>query len=168
MSQAVLGNQKIQNYEGTSLARLRGKALMDWLPEDREIFVSKLNHLKSYYEELKDFESLSFQHYIQDKVARRAVERLLQLVVEVACDINNFVLSKKGIVAESYHDSFLKMGEAEIIEKAVALKLARTTGLRNRIIHEYGEYKDEVVYKNISIFIEFYGKYLKILTSKVF
>jgi len=122
---------------------------MDWLPEDREIFVSKLNHLKSYYEELKDFESLSFQHYIQDKVARRAVERLLQLVVEVACDINNFVLSKKGIVAESYHDSFLKMGETEII-------------------HQYGEYKDEVVYKNISIFIEFYGKYLKILASKVF
>jgi len=141
---------------------------MDWLPEDREIFVSKLNHLKSYYEELKDFESLSFQHYIQDKVARRAVERLLQLVVEVACDINNFVLSKKGIVAESYHDSFLKMGETEIIGKDVASKFARTTGLRNRIIHEYGEYKDEVVYKNISIFIEFYGKYLKILASKVF
>jgi len=44
--------------------------------------------------------------------------------------------------------------------------LARTTGLRNRIIHEYGEYKDEVVYKNISIFIEFYGKYLKILANK--
>ena len=24
------------------------------------------------------------------------IERLLQLVVEVACDINNFILSKKG------------------------------------------------------------------------
>ena len=109
---------------------------------------------------------LSFQHYIQDKVARRAVERLLQLVVEVACDINNFVLSKKGIIAESYYDSFLKMGEAEIIEKAVALKLAKTTGLRNRIIHEYGEYKDEVVYKNVSIFIEFYGIYFRTLADK--
>ncbi|MEK6729572.1 MAG: HepT-like ribonuclease domain-containing protein, partial [Planctomycetota bacterium] len=88
--------------------------------------------------------------------------------VEVACDINSFILSKKGIVAESYHDSFLKMGEAKIVENPVALKLANTTGLRNRIIHEYGEYKDEIVYKNVSIFIEFYGKYLKTLASTFF
>ncbi|HHT9115787.1 MAG: DUF86 domain-containing protein [Planctomycetes bacterium] len=141
---------------------------MNWLLEDKEIFISKLNYLKNYYEELKSFESLSFQEYVQDKIKRRAVERLLQLIVEVACDINSFILSKKGIVPESYHDSFTKLGEAGIIEKDVASKLARTTGLRNRIIHEYGEYKDEVVYKNISIFIEFYGKYLKILASKVF
>lgn len=141
---------------------------MNWLPDDKEIFIGKLDYLKNYYEELRSFESLSFQEYVQDKIKRRAVERLLQLIVEVACDINSFILSKKRIVPESYHDSFTKLDEAGIIEKEVALKLARTTGLRNRIIHEYGEYKDEVVYKNISIFIEFYGKYLKILASKAF
>lgn len=141
---------------------------MDWLPEDKEILVSKIGHLKNYFEELENFGSLGFHEYLQDKIKRRAIERLLQLVVEVACDINNFILSKKGIVAESYHDSFLKMGEAEIVEVPVALKLAKTTGLRNRIIHEYGEYKDEVVYKNVSIFIEFYGKYLKTLASMFF
>ena len=107
---------------------------MNWLREDKEIFISKLNYLKNYYEELKSFESLLFLQYIEDKIKRRAIERLLQLIVE----------------------------------KDIASKLARTTGLWNRIIHEYGEYKDEVVYKNISIFIEFYGKYLKILGSKVF
>lgn len=141
---------------------------MNWLPDDKEILLSKLNYLKNYYEELKSFTLLSFNQYIQDKIRRRAVERLLQLIVEVACDINSFVLSKRGVTAESYHDSFMKMGEAGIIEKDIASKLARTTGLRNRIIHEYGEYKDEVVYKNISIFIEFYGKYLKILAGKFF
>jgi len=141
---------------------------MNWLPDDKEIFISKLNYLKNYYEELKSFELLNFHQYIQDKIKRRAIERLLQLIVEVSCDINSFILSKNGITAESYYESFVKMGEAGIIEKDMALKLARTTGLRNRIIHEYGEYKDEVVYKNISIFVEFYGKYLKILASKVF
>jgi len=141
---------------------------MNWSQEDNEILVSKLNYLRNYYEELKTFESLSFRQYMDDKIRRRAVERLLQLIVEVACDTNNFILSKKNIIAESYHDSFLKMDEAGIIEKDVALKLSRTTGLRNRIIHEYGEYKDEVVYKNISIFIEFYGKYLKTLANTFF
>ena len=139
---------------------------MNWLREDKEIFISKLTYLKNYYEELKSFESLVFLQYIEDKIKRRAIERLLQLIVEVACDINSFVLSKSGVTAESYHDSFIKMGETGIVEKDIASKLARTTGLRNRIIHEYGEYKDEVVYKNISIFIEFYGKYLKTLANK--
>ncbi len=139
---------------------------MNWLPDDKEIFIGKLNYLKNYYEELKSFESLSLHQYTQDKIKRRAIERLLQLIVEVACDINSFVLSGKGITAESYHDSFMKMDEVGIVEKDIALKLARTTGLRNRIIHEYGEYKDEVVYKNVSIFIEFYGKYLKTLANK--
>ncbi|MBI5307934.1 MAG: DUF86 domain-containing protein [Planctomycetes bacterium] len=138
---------------------------MDWLSEDKEILISKIGHIRNYFEELKSFKPVGFHEYLQDKIRRRAIERLLQLVVEVACDINSFVLSKKGIVAESYHDSFLKMGELEMIERPVALKLAKTTGLRNRIIHEYGEYKDEVVYKNIEIFIEFYGKYLKTLAG---
>ncbi len=141
---------------------------MDWLSEDKEILVSKIGHLKNYFEELKSFETIGFHEYLQDKMRRRAIERLLQLVVEVACDINSFILSKKGIVAESYHDSFLKMSEVEIVERPVALKLANTTGLRNRIIHEYGEYKDEIVYKNVSIFIEFYGKYLKTLANTFF
>jgi uncharacterized protein YutE (UPF0331/DUF86 family) len=141
---------------------------MNWAQEDNEILVSKLNYLRNYHEELRTFESLTSRQYVDDKIKRRAVERLLQLMVEVACDINNFILSKKNIIAESYHDSFLKMDEAGIIEKDIVLKLARTTGLWNRIIHEYGEYKDEVVYKNISIFVEFYGKYLKILANKFF
>ena len=41
---------------------------MNWLLEDKEIFISKLNYLKNYYEELKSFESLSFQEYVQDKI----------------------------------------------------------------------------------------------------
>ncbi len=41
---------------------------MNWLREDKEIFISKLNYLKNYYEELKSFESLPFLQYIEDKI----------------------------------------------------------------------------------------------------
>ena len=57
---------------------------MDWLSEDKEILVSKIDHLKNYLEELKSFEPVGFHEYLQDKTRRRAIERLLQLVVEVA------------------------------------------------------------------------------------
>jgi uncharacterized protein YutE (UPF0331/DUF86 family) len=78
---------------------------MNWLREDKEIFIGKLNYLKNYYEELKSFESLVFPQYIEDKIKRRAIERLLQLIVEVACDINSFILSKKGIVSSMNTES---------------------------------------------------------------
>lgn len=35
---------------------------------NKEIFISKLNYLKNYYEELKSFESLPFLQYIEDKI----------------------------------------------------------------------------------------------------
>jgi hypothetical protein len=41
---------------------------MKWFQEDKDIFASKLDYLKNYYEELKSFESLSFQEYVQDKI----------------------------------------------------------------------------------------------------
>jgi len=41
---------------------------MNWLREDKEIFISKLTYLKNYYEELKSFESLVFPQYIEDKI----------------------------------------------------------------------------------------------------
>lgn len=41
---------------------------MNWLPDDKEIFIGKLDYLKNYYEELKSFESLSFLQYIEDKI----------------------------------------------------------------------------------------------------
>ena len=41
---------------------------MNWLREDKEIFIGKLNYLKNYYEELKSFESLVFPQYIEDKI----------------------------------------------------------------------------------------------------
>ncbi len=56
---------------------------MTWLPEEKEILISKLEYLKNYYEELQGFTVLSFHEYIQDKIKRRAIERLLQLIVEI-------------------------------------------------------------------------------------
>jgi len=44
---------------------------MNWLPDDKEIFISKLNYLKNYYEELKSFELLNFHQYIQDNTSVR-------------------------------------------------------------------------------------------------
>jgi len=60
MPKAVLGNKKIKNDEGILIKEIFGKDRMSWLPDDKEIFIGKLDYLKNYYEGLKSFGSLLF------------------------------------------------------------------------------------------------------------
>lgn len=93
-------------------------------------------------------------------IANEAEE--LRLIEKRAANTKTFDVSP---AFSSTLSDIIEKGLRKTLERPVTLKLAKTTGLRNRIIHEYGEYKDEVVYKNITIFIEFYGKYLKTLAG---
>ncbi|MBU1753426.1 DUF86 domain-containing protein [bacterium] len=104
---------------------------------------------------------ITYREYTDKSIIKRATERLLQLLVEVASDINGIILTIGGKrVPESYYDSFIKVGEAGIISIDLAQKLASTAGLRNRIVHEYGEYKDSIVFQNIKKMYELYMEYL--------
>jgi uncharacterized protein YutE (UPF0331/DUF86 family) len=123
----------------------------------------KLQLLLDYLEEFKKFSRMRFAEYERDKIKRRAAERLIQLLVEVGSDIAGIILSEKeGIIPESYYESFIKLGERKIIPLNLAKKLAASTGLRNRIIHEYGEYKDSIVFANIK---PLYNSYLSFYLS---
>ena len=110
----------------------------------------KLQFLLEYLQELKAFTGLRFSEYERDKIKKRAAERLLQLLVEVGSDIAGAILlEKEGMVSETYYASFLELGKKGFISVPLAKKLASSAGLRNRIIHEYGEYKDHIVFSNI-------------------
>ena len=110
----------------------------------------KLRFLLDYLEEFKAFTTADFAEYERDKLIKRAVERLIQLLVEVGSDVAGIILSEReDVVVETYYDSFIKLGEKKILPMSLAKKLAASAGLRNRIIHEYGEYKDSIVFSNI-------------------
>ncbi len=126
-----------------------------------EIIKDKLLLLNGYLEELKEIKDLKYYEYMDETITRRGAERLLQLLVEVSSDINSAIISNVGkIPPESYYESFIKAGEYGVISKELAQKLAPSAGLRNRIIHEYGEYKDSIVYKNVKKLYELYSQYL--------
>lgn len=121
---------------------------------------TKLRYLLDYLEEFRELIEINYPAYLKDRLRRRAAERLIQLLVEVACDVAGIILSEKGIIVETYYQSFLRLGEEKIIPMRLAKTLAGSAGLRNRIIHEYGEYKDEIVFSNMrplyNAFLKFY------------
>lgn len=116
----------------------------------QEIIKNKLQLLMGYLFEFKEFTEITYVEYNSSNKNKRTVERLIELIVECGSDICGDILSLfNGTTPESYYKSFSLLGEKGIIDKEYSNQLAKYGGLRNRIIHEYGTYKDEIVYSQI-------------------
>ncbi|NLY39249.1 MAG: DUF86 domain-containing protein [Firmicutes bacterium] len=129
-----------------------------------EIVREKLAALQSYYRELAELQSISYEDYSGNHLYRRTTERLLQLIVEAATDINNMVLKKAGEETPAdYYSSFIKMAEAKVFPLEFALVIAPSTGMRNIIVHEYQKIDNRIVYDSIKSTLEYYLKYMEYL-----
>jgi uncharacterized protein YutE (UPF0331/DUF86 family) len=81
-------------------------------------------------------------------IARRAVERLVQVVIECAADTGDLLLTEEGrTVGESARDIFEGLHVAGIIDDTLRQRLAyEYSGLRNRIVHDYDELDSTAVW----------------------
>ncbi|MCA1899397.1 MAG: DUF86 domain-containing protein, partial [Chloroflexi bacterium] len=115
--------------------------------------------MTQYLNELEALHVPTFSEYKKDSTKRYAVERLIELIVEFATDINRHFAS---VLSESspptYYDTFAEMHNMGILTKDLATKLASTTGLRNRLVHRYEEIDHKVVYRSINPLLENYRK----------
>ncbi|HHW73878.1 MAG TPA: DUF86 domain-containing protein [Firmicutes bacterium] len=130
----------------------------------REVLQGKLASLQTYYRELAELQQITFEDYLGNRLYKRTVERLLQLIVEAATDINNLVLKGAGKEAPlDYYSSFIELAAANVFPMKFALKIAPSTGLRNIIVHEYQAIDDRVVYASIRVTLKYYLEYMKYL-----
>jgi len=92
----------------------------------------------------------------------KMIEYLGQLVVENATDINGHLIVSSGHKPPAdYYTSFVKLSDCQILDKKFAKEIAPSAGLRNRLVHEYEEIDDQIVYKSIQKTIESYTEYIK-------
>ncbi|HBN96942.1 MAG TPA: hypothetical protein DDZ66_11635 [Firmicutes bacterium] len=62
--------------------------------------------------------------------------------------------------ASDYFNSFIDLSECDVLEIQFALAIAPSTGLRNRLVHEYEEIDGKVVYESIDVMIDMYNQYM--------
>ncbi len=133
---------------------------------DKEIMQEKLSALQSYYRELTELQHITYEEYCSSNLYRRTVERLLQLIVETATDINNMVLKMLGKETPTdYYSSFIKMAECNVFPMEFALEIAPSTGMRNIIVHEYQKIDDRLVHASIRETLQYYLRYLEYLDN---
>jgi uncharacterized protein YutE (UPF0331/DUF86 family) len=132
------------------------------------VLTDKLIKMEVYLNELKGAKPDTYQKYLADKITRYGVERLLQLIIDLALDINNIILKENNKPpASDYFNSFIDLIELAVLGEDFAYNIAPSTGLRNRLVHEYDKIDNKIVYKSINKNYDYYIKYIKIIKDYI-
>jgi uncharacterized protein YutE (UPF0331/DUF86 family) len=116
--------------------------------------------MSEYLRELAVLEDIPYSDYISNFMHKRSAERLIQLLVDVAVDINSHVLVDEGFASpKDAFDSFTRVGEIGVLPSKFAVAIAPATGERNIIVHEYEEIDDALVYDSIKETLKMFTEY---------
>lgn len=129
---------------------------------DKDLVRRKLVRLNTYLERLDPVAKKTFREYQSEDVLRFSTERLIQLIVECATDINNHaVVEAQNRPPEDYRSSFLKAAEVGLITQELARKIQGSAGMRNILVHEYMDIDHKMVFAAVPKTLKYYREYLK-------
>ncbi len=128
----------------------------------------KLQKMAQYLDELASMRPASLDEYLSDVRGRRAVERLIQLIVDVAVDLNTHIVVDAGHPApDDAHSSFTEVGRLRVLPSGLAGAIAPSAGERNIIVHEYEDLDDAVIYESIGETLRLYREYIRAVLEYV-
>ncbi len=122
----------------------------------------KLSRLNMYLDKLKPIAKHTLEEYLSDFYLKASAERLIQLIVDCASDINNHVVVEMGQrPPEDYASSFVRAAEAGMLTADLANRLKGSGGMRNILVHEYMYIDDEKVYKALPVALSDFKEYIR-------
>lgn len=129
---------------------------------DADLIRRKLSRLNMYLDKLEPISKHNFNEYLSDPYLKFSAERLIQLIVECASDINSHVVVEKNQrPPEDYTSSFIRASEVGLISRELADRIKGAGGMRNIIVHEYMEIDDEKVYQTLPLALSDFKEYIK-------
>ena len=135
---------------------------------NKEFIEKKLELLDSYLSEIDPHIAADILVLVSDKDTIRILERLFQLIVDTAIDINrSFIESSDAVIPDTYQSTFYTMSEISLLENDFSGSIAPSVGLRNRIVHRYDDINMKVMVESIKKFVPLYGEYSQIIKLKV-
>lgn len=104
-----------------------------------------LGQLRDYRARLADLRGLDVDAYLEQE--RFAGRYLVQAAAQVCIDLANHLIASEGWrVPRNFRDAFTVLEEQEVIDADLAARLRALTGMRNRLVHLYGDVDDRLVH----------------------
>lgn len=97
-----------------------------------------------------------------EPLTRAAAERLLQVVVDLAFDINaHIAVTVLGRAPETGRQSFLDLADAGVLTIEVAARLAPAAGMRNVLVRHYVGVRLDLVAEAVGDVLDQFPSYVK-------
>lgn len=125
---------------------------------NEDVIESKLSAMKRYIALLESV----LPTVVVDSLEIYAVERLFQLVVDAAIDVNTHIITRANLdTPDDYHGTFTILGDKKVIPFELAEKISESVGLRNLLVHGYEKVDKQKMLSDIKSGIGQYVEYMK-------
>jgi uncharacterized protein YutE (UPF0331/DUF86 family) len=112
-----------------------------------DLLKQRLILLCEYIDDLDKAAVMTYEGFLQDKVARRYIERTLHLAIEACMDIGSHVIADLRLrEPESNKDIFLILVENGFLAEEKKDDYQKMAGFRNVIVHDYVRLDPEIVF----------------------
>lgn len=118
---------------------------------DADFLERKTNLIARDLDRLAEFDQLTYDEIAKDWRAFNTVERLLEMIITRAIDMNRHIIAEMGTGREKtykHEETFIELGNLGVLDTAFATKIAPSAGLRNRLVHDYNGTDPKIVYKS--------------------
>lgn len=138
------------------------------IPEDKVRLLERIQFLESEYQEIGEFNALTFEEYRQDKAKRRNIERWTENVINATIDIAKILLAaEKREMPRTYEQALSDFGIFIGLEVKGAGELSTFARLRNILAHEYLDVTYERIKKLIVASPSIYEKMFTCLSKYI-
>lgn len=126
---------------------------------DRERIFTKLDEMIRYVGELQEMLP-DEEEYRHDLIKRRACEKTVEVAIESLINVSAMVVSAQKLGLPSNEENIFDiLIENGILTHEFGEKLKDLKGFRNVLIHRYGHVNDEMVYHNVSNYLDDFYKF---------
>ena len=130
---------------------------------DREMVKGKISRIDKELSYLADFKDFSLDELAKDYAMHHAVERMIEVIVNFAIDINQHIIanSPKKDLPFDFKESFLILSEIDVYPKEFASRISQSAGLRNILVHDYAKLDETKFFNSIKDCLNDYEAYCR-------
>lgn len=125
-----------------------------------------LDLMASYRGQLESLAAAAPEEYVGERAY--AGRYLVQATAQAAIDIANHVIASSGWrVPRELREAFTVLEEHKVIDPKLADQMRELAGLRNRLVHTYGDVDDSVVHASLAGDLDDLNQYAKAIAAFV-
>lgn len=133
---------------------------------DPEIVGRRLRALADALADLEVLRHVTAERLQAEPLTRAAAERLVQVVVDLAIDVNaHLLVVALGRAPTTGRESFTMLGDIGVLEAELAERLAPSAGLRNVLVHRYADIRVDLVAGAIGLVLDDFAAYVRSIAA---